>query len=102
MKIKVTLQDDNSNLMNRTRQLTTESRDVFEIDNPVISVILGDNDLNAIKATEMFGLGIVDTWIVISSGLVKDMNNNYVEAILDGQAQQAANFTPDYNQTILN
>ncbi len=98
---QVTLQDDNSNLMNRTRQLTTESRDVFEIDNPIISVMLGDNDLNSIKATEMFGLGIVDTWVIISSRLVKDMSNNYVEAILDGQAQQAANFTPDTTRPFL-
>ncbi len=98
---QITLQDDRSNLMNRTRQLTTQSRDVFGIDNPIISIILGESDLNSIKATEMFGLGIVDTWITLNQQLVKDMNGNYVVAIMNGEAQQAANYTPDVTRPFL-
>ncbi len=98
---QITLQDDRSDLMNRTRTLTIESRDVFEIDNPIISIILGDSDLNSIKFTEMFGLGIVDTWITLTLQLVRDMNNNYVTAIVNGEALQAANYTPDVTRPFL-
>ena len=98
---QLTLQDDRSNLMNRTRQLTSESYDILGTDDTVISVRLSDDDLNSIKATEMFGLGVVDTWAVITDQLVVDMNANSIVSIPDGGALQAANYTPDTTPPML-
>ena len=98
---QITVQDDRTNLMNRTRQLTSESMDILGLDDTVISVQLGDSDLNFIKATEMFGLSTTDTWIVITEGLVSDMSKNPVVAVPDGRALQAGNFTADVTRPFL-
>ena len=98
---QITLQDGKTDLMNRTRQLTRESYDILGTDDTVISIRLSDDDLNSIKATEMFGLSVVDTWIVITDELVMDMNMNPVVAIPDGAALQAANYTPDTTRPML-
>ena len=98
---QITLQDGRTDLMNRTRQLTRESYDILGSDDTVISIRLSDDDLNSVKATEMFGLSIVDTWIVVTDELVMDMNMNPVVAIPDGDALQAANYTPDTTRPML-
>ena len=98
---QITVQDDRTNLMNRTRQLTSESMDILGLDDTIISVQLGDSDLNFIKATEMFGLSTTDTWIVITEGLVSDMSKNPVVAVPDGRALQAGNFTADVTRPFL-
>ena len=98
---QITLQDGRTDLMNRTRQLTQESYDILGTDDTVISIRLSNDDLNSIKATEMFGLSTVDTWIVITDELVMDMNMNPVVAIPDGDALRAANYTPDTTQPML-
>ena len=98
---QITLQDGRTDLMNRTRQLTRESYDILGTDDNVISIRLGDDDLNSIKATEMFGLSTIDTWIVITDELVMDMNKNPVVAIPDGDALRAANYTPDTTRPVL-
>ena len=92
---QIRLQDAQSNQMGRARKLSSESYDIYKMDHTVISIQLGFSDLNRIKATEMFGLGIVDTWITIRDELIDDMNYNPVVEIPDGQAQQASNFTLD-------
>ena len=98
---QITLQDGTTDLMNRTRQLTRDSYDILSTDDTVISIRLGDDDLNSIKATEMFGLSTVDTWIVITDDLVQDMNMNPVVPIPDGSALQAANYTADTTRPTL-
>lgn len=98
---QITLQDGRTDLMNRTRQLTRESYDILGTDDTVISVRLGNDDLNSIKATEMFGLSTVDTWILITDLLVADMNMNPILAIRDGEALQAADYTPDTTRPML-
>ena len=97
----ITLQDGRTDLMNRTRQLTPESYDILGTDDTVISIRLGNDDLNSIKATEMFGLSTTDTWIVINDQLVHDMNMNPVVSIPDGEALQANNYTPDTTRPML-
>ena len=98
---QITLQDGRTDLMNRTRQLTRESYDILGTDDKVISIRLGEDDLNSIKATEMFGLSTVDTWIVITDELVLDMNMNSVIAVPDGDALQVTNYTPDTTRPML-
>ena len=98
---QITLQDASMNMMNRARQLTTQSSLIETIDSTVLSVRLGAADLNRIKATEMFGLGVADTWISITYLLVMDMNSNVVVPIPDGAAQQATDFTTDQTSPLL-
>ena len=98
---QVILQDSRTDLMNRTRQLTSESYDILGTDDTVISIRLADDDLNSIKATEMFGLSTADTWIVITNELVEDMNRNPVVPIPDGDAQTATNYTADTVRPVL-
>ena len=50
---QITLQDGRTDLMNKTRQLTQESYDILGTDDKMISIRLGEDDLNSIKATEM-------------------------------------------------
>ena len=92
---QITLQDASMNLMNRARQLTMQSVLIEAMDSTMLSVQLGPADLNRIKSTEMFGLGVADTWISITYSLVRDMNRNFVVALPDGDAQQATDFTTD-------
>ena len=92
---EITLQDDRSNLMNRSVSLRPPSRDLLEQNDAVITVQLGTRDLNYIKATEMFGLSAADTWLTLTEDLVQDMNGNPIIAVPNGNAVTAAGFIPD-------
>ena len=98
---QITLQDDRTNLMNRSRVLTSSSYDIFGLDDSVIAISLSDEDLNAIKAVEMLALSVEDTWIAITEELISDTSGRPVVEIPDGNAQRAANFTPDTTRPFL-
>ena len=92
---EVTLQDGQTNLMNRTITLNPPSRDLLEENDVVITVQLGMRDLNYIKSTEMFGLSRADTWLTLTDDLVEDMSGNPVVAVENGDATQAREFIHD-------
>ena len=98
---EITLQDGRTNLMNRSLTLSAPSRDLLGLDDTVISVQLGTSDLNYIKSTEMFGLSTTDTWLTLTEATVNDMNSNPVLPVVDGNATQATNFTPDITRPYL-
>jgi hypothetical protein len=99
---QVTLQDYRTDMMNRTRQLTSESSHSPDpTDTTVIVVTLGYSDINRIKSIEMFATHINDTWIIVTDDLILDMNDNPNVAIINREAQVASNYTKDVTSPYL-
>ena len=98
---ELTLQDDRSNLMNRTITLSPPSRDLLDENDVVITIELGRRDLNYIKSTEMFGLSRADTWLRLTENLVQDMSGNPIVAVVDGNARRVSDFIPDTTRPVL-
>ena len=49
----------------------------------------------------MFGLSTTNTWLTLKEATVNDINSNPVLPVLDGNATQATNFTPDTTRPYL-
>lgn len=98
---EITLQDGHTDLMNWSLTLSHPSRDLLGLDDTVISVQLGANDLNHIKSTEMFGLSTTDTWLTLTEATVNGMNLNPILPVLDRNATQATSLAPDTTQPYL-
>ncbi|XP_065887295.1 uncharacterized protein [Dysidea avara] len=64
-------------------------------DSTIVDVMLDVNDLNEIKRLTDVATNDDNTYIRITSDLVRDMNTNPVEEIINGRAIQVTRFTPD-------
>jgi hypothetical protein len=60
------------------------------------NITLNDTDLNAIKANLVLGVNESTTFALITSGLIKDMNNNSIVAINNGSGLEAALIIGDF------
>ena len=64
-------------------------------DSTIVNVELDDYDLNRIKKLTDIATDDNNTYIRITSDLVRDMNDNAVEEIINGRAIGVTRFTPD-------
>ena len=64
-------------------------------DSTIVNVVLDDYDLNRIKKLTDIATGENNTYIRVTSDLVRDMNKNAVEEIINGRAIGVTRFTPD-------
>ena len=62
---------------------------------PVVTIELGEEDLNNIKRFTDLATSLSDTYITMETFTIDDMNNNSVAFINVTEAQQAFNFTDD-------
>ena len=66
-----------------------------EIDNYIISIDLDIDDLNEIKKLVELATEPDNSYITFGSDLVKDMNGNEVQELINGQAIRVSCFTED-------
>ncbi|KAL5489594.1 hypothetical protein EMCRGX_G018704 [Ephydatia muelleri] len=65
------------------------------LNSTMIQLSMSITDLNALKVQYLTATAIYNTYIVHTAALVQDMAANAVVPLLNGFAQQVANFTPD-------
>lgn len=70
-------------------------------DDPVITVLIGRDDLNEIKRLIDLATSVSNTYIVLSSDTIMDMNNNELTEIDSTDALQATSVLPDITPPIL-
>ena len=61
----------------------------------VLMVMLSNNDLNGIQATQGLVTYIRNTYLIITSNAISDISGNHIEEIPNGNALQAAGFIAD-------
>ena len=81
-------------------ELPLESR-TFSDDNPVVVIVLGENDLNEIKRLPNLATTELNTYLAITSEAVVDMNNNSIVAIEQRNATMAERVILDENPPYL-
>ena len=87
--------DDYSFMASMTLWYPLDGGTISTNDSTIVDIMLDVNDLNEIKRLTSVATSENNTYIRITSGLVRDMNTNPVEEIINGRALQVTRFTPD-------
>ena len=91
----------NTNLSIGTSYRLTNSSSTNSYNDITVTVSIGDEDLNAIKALPGLASSPPFTFLYIAFGSILDMNNNLLESVSQFQAKEVRMFTADITHPML-
>ena len=97
----LTLQGQNNRVPLEWHSLSISSSSASSMDSFIITVSLGDSDLNRIKQIRPLATRMSNTYLTVRASLVDDLAGIDLTAITDGKALKVSRFTRDTQDPVL-
>ena len=91
----ITIQANSVSLEPDRFTFTTDVTYTNDSDWPIITLIIGNSDLNEIKRLTQIATSNTTTFLTLTSFAINDMNNNMLQPVYNGNATMVTVFVPD-------